>query len=717
MEKVKASRILAVPAKRIRDEFRTNVIVVFDDGVEKPLTYKEVIVNRYIWEVLKLYIDVPILSSFDITNYYVNGSYVSNTFNKAYEVIIDYLVHNVFEPHQGLSNMPDVWKEIQETFNIIYNDVVFSNLSYITNLDIMEFLEIATDERLIKDMRKVKEVDVNDGHATSEAVHNTYKTLDNIMKDGSYPDNKLVNGYISKTMKIGSLQQILASRGKITTLSGEVYKHPIASSFTTGMYGIDELLMESQTGAKALKTTSSNISDSEYLARKLQLAAANIQRVIVGDCGQPKYVDWYVAPESGAGEEPAKAHLPSLVGKWFFNEETGQEEYITKKHTHLVGKTIKLRVAYGCKCIDKRCICSKCLGLMSYSLPPQTHLGHFACTALSQKVTQGMLSTKHNTASADGSPIHINPPARYDFEIKANSTTLVCLKKKYSPKNDEESTMNAFDNKKDFDIEIKVAADAFRGLADIAPNTDIKKFSPFAVSELHDMFLVKTNKTTGEVLEIPVEIKKSKRFGSFTTEFLLHVQKVQFSMDADNYIHIPLEDWDFALPIIVIPDVEFNYATFVANVSRLFGSTYISGHTVGRKKAEVDSEDGDIFSIATQDGFLYRLFTEVSTKLDVNIAHLEVIVAAFSVENFEAGEYGVAHGASTAVTKNIKTILFHRSCGGIYAYQEHLDSMLDPKQFDLTNNVNHLMDVFLMPTETVQEYKEHPLPAPGKVYI
>ena len=657
MEKVKASRILAVPAKRIRDEFRTNVIVVFDDGVEKPLTYKEVIVNRYIWEVLKLYIDVPILSSFDITNYYVNGSYLSNTFNKAYEVIIDYLVHNVFEPQQGLSNMPDVWKEIQETFNIIYNDVVFSNLSYITNLDIMEFLEIATDERLIKDMRKVKEVDVNDGHATSEAVHNTYKTLDNIMKDGSYPDNKLVNGYISKTMKIGSLQQILASRGKITTLSGEVYKHPIASSFTTGMYGIDELLME-----------------------------------------------------------PAKAHLPSLVGKWFFNEETGQEEYITKKHTHLVGKTIKLRVAYGCKCMDKRCICSKCLGLMSYSLPPQTHLGHFACTALSQKVTQGMLSTKHNTASADGSPIHINPPARYDFEIKANSTTLVCLKKKYSPKNDEESTMNAFDNKKDFDIEIKVAADAFRGLADIAPNTDIKKFSPFAVSELHDMFLVKTNKTTGEVLEIPVEIKKSKRFGSFTTEFLLHVQKVQFSMDADNYIHIPLEDWDFALPIIVIPDVEFNYATFVANVSRLFGSTYISGHTVGRKKAEVDSEDGDIFSIATQDGFLYRLFTEVSTKLDVNIAHLEVIVAAFSVENFEAGEYGVAHGASTAVTKNIKTILFHRSCGGIYAYQEHLDSMLDPKQFDLTNNVNHLMDVFLMPTETVQEYKEHPLPEPGKVY-
>ena len=192
---------------------------------------------------------------------------------------------------RSLSNMPDVWKEIQETFNIIYNDVVFSNLSYITNLDIMEFLEIATDERLIKDMRKVKEVDVNDGHATSEAVHNTYKTLDNIMKDGSYPDNKLVNGYISKTMKIGSLQQILASRGKITTLSGEVYKHPIVSSFTTGMYGIDELLMESQTGAKALKTTSSNISDSEYFARKLQLAAGNIQRVIVRDCGQPKYVD------------------------------------------------------------------------------------------------------------------------------------------------------------------------------------------------------------------------------------------------------------------------------------------------------------------------------------------------------------------------------------------------------------------------------------------
>lgn len=716
MEKVRARRLLDFPAKRLRDELRTNCIIQFDDNVERELSYREIIVNRYIWEVLKLYKDVPLLSAFDITNNYVAGSYVSTTFNKTYEVIIDYLITNVFEPNHGLSNMSDVWRTITDTFNNIYNDIIFNNLNYITNLDIKEFLDIVTDPRLIKSMRDVKNADVNDGIATSAAVHETYKVLDTIMRDGSFPNNKLVNGYLSKTMKTASLQQILASRGKITTLSGEVYKHPIASSFTIGMYGMDELLMESQTGAKSLKTTASNISESEYLARKMQIGAGNVQAAIVGDCKQPRYIDWYVAPESNIAGEYRKSHLPALVGKLYYNEETGQEEYITNKHTHLEGKTIKLRTAYGCRCFDKRCICSKCLGKMAYSLPAHTHLGHFACTSFSQKVTQGMLSTKHNTGSADGSPIHINNASRFDFEPKANSSTLVCLKKKYIPRPDEDSGVEAFDNKKDFELHIKVATDAFRGLADITPNTDIKRFSPFAVSDLHSLFLVKTNKATGEVLEIPVEIKKSKKFGSFTTEFLLHVQKVQFSIDADDYVVIPLEDWDFNLPIIVIPDVEFNYAAFLANVSRLFGSAVISGTSVGRKKAEVDSEDDDIFSIVTQDGFLYRLFTEVSTKLDVNIALLEVIVAAFSMENYQAGEYGVAHGAPTASTRNIKTTIFNRSCGGIYAYQEHLDSMLNPKTFDLNNRVNHIMDVFLMPTETVAEYKANPLPAPGKVY-
>lgn len=708
MEKVQARKLLTLSTKRIRDGLRTNCIIVFDDGVEKSLSYREIIANRYIWEVLNLFPNVPILSSFDITNYFVNGSYVANTFNKTYEAIIAYLIDNVFDVNTSSTVMQSIWKVIQDTFNDIYNEVVFSSLSYITNLDITEFLQIGTDERLVKVMRDVTKVNINDGLATSKAIDETYRTLDTIVRDGSYPNNKLVRGYLSKTMKLESLRQILASRGKITNLSGELYKQPIASSFTLGMYGIHEVLIESQTGAKALKTTSSSISDSEYLARKIQLAAGNAIRAVKGDCGKPTYIDWYVSPPIHNQDENVKGHLQFLVGKWYLDPEDGIEKCIKATDTHLTGKTIKLRVAYGCKHIDRRCICSKCLGRIFYSLPPNTHLGHFSATSFSQKVTQGMLSTKHNTASADSSPITINPAARRDFEPKSGSTTLVCLKKRYEEK-DEEQVVK-FDNKKDFDSYIKVSSASFRCLADITPNTDIKRFSPFNVSYLMELYLVKTNKVTGEVLEIPVEIKKAKSFGSFTIEFLTYIQQANYTLDADEFINIPLDGWDYTKPIIVIKDVEFNYANFISNISRLFGSKMLSTNTVGRKKAEVDDDNDSVFNITTQEGFLYRLFTEVNSMLSVNIAHLEVITAAFSVDNYETGNYGIAHGSPTASIRNIKTILFNRSCGGIYAYQEHLNSMLNPKTFDLQNNVDHIMDVFLTPNETVQSFKDDPLP-------
>lgn len=709
MEKIKAKKLLTLSTKRIRDGLRTNAIIVFDDGIEKPLSYREIIANRYVWEVLNLFPNVPILSNFDITNYYVNGSYVANTFNKTYEAIIAYLIDNVFDVNTPATVMQSIWKVIQDTFNDIYNEVVFSNLSYITNLDITEFLQIATDPRLVKTMRDVTKVNINDGIATSQAIDDTYKMLDTIVRDGSYPNNKLVRGYLSKTMKLESLRQILASRGKITNLSGELYKHPIASSFTLGMYGIHEVLIESQTGAKALKTTSSSISDSEYLARKIQLAAGNAIRAVKGDCGNPTYIDWYVAPPIKSQDENMKGHLQFLVGKWYFDPVDGIEKCIKATDTHLTGTTIKLRVAYGCKHMDRRCICSKCLGRIFYSLPPSTHLGHFSTTSFSQKVTQGMLSTKHNTASADSSPIVINPAARKDFEPKSDSTTLVCLKKRFEVK-DEDDHIYRFDNKKDFTSYIKVASGSFRCLADITPNTDIKRFSPFNVSYLSEMYLVKTNKSTGEVLEIPVEIKKAKSFGSFTIEFLTHIQQTNYTLDEEEYIHIPLEGWDYSKPIIVIKDVEFNYANFISNINRLFGSKVLSTSTAGRKKVVVDDDNDSVFNITTQEGFLYRLFTEVNSMLSVNIAHLEVITAAFSVDNYETGNYGIAHGSPTASIRNIKTILFNRSCGGIYAYQEHLNSMLNPKTFDLENNVDHIMDVFLTPNETVQSFKENPLP-------
>lgn len=713
--KVPVKKLMSVTPTDLRTRLRTNITVVFDDGVEAPMTYREVIVNRYVWKLLELYKDLPVLSSYNIQTNYVAGMYVSSTLMNTFETMVKYIVDHVLKP--GLSNgrgdLATIWYTIQNIFNDIYNDVVFNNLDYVTSLDLSEFLDIQFDPRLIDSMRKIANSEQSMGIEIPKLIDNCYRTLAEVIADPKFENNKLANGYKSKTMRRNQLEQVLGAKGRISNLTNEVYQKPIASSFTTGLYSIDDLAMESQTGAKALLVSTNAIRQSELFARMLQLVMARVERVAEGDCGQTDYVEWYVEPESKDPDNPKKCMLPMLIGKYYYNEETKQEELITKDHTHLIGTKIKLRVAYKCKWSDPRCICSKCLGEISWNIPVHTHLGHFASTFMTQKITQSILSTKHHITSANTENISIQPPeANLDFDVKDDDNTLVYIKDKMVVNKAGGVKETVFNNKKDYDVFIKVAAKSAKGITDIGPNTDVRKFNPTSVSILREMYLVKVNKESGEVTETPVFITKNKgrKFGSFTTEFLIFIQQQNnYTIDSMDYITIPLEGWNYKQPIVYVPDVAFNFISYSKNISGLFGAA-ISNKTRGRTSTEDKADDkNDIYDIKTQDGFLYRLFTEVNTHFDINIAMFEVIVAGFSVKNYEEMDFSVAHGASTASTRNIKTIMSHTSNAGQWAYQEHLKLMLHPYSFDKSKAINHIMDCFVEAGKTLDSIIKNPI--------
>ena len=705
--KIRVRKLLNYTPREIASGLKTNATLVFEDNIEIQATFREIILDRYIWSILEDYPTVPIISSFHIAKYYSSGRYVSDTFTRAYEAIFDSLITYIMEPKASRIELENIARRMFYTFNDIYNDIGFGNLDYIGNLDLKEFLELMLDKRNVETMRAVEALDINlPTRDKMRAIDNNYQALDKIMNGNDYPNNKVADGYRSKTMKPGQVMQILGSRGIITDINGNIYKKPVASGFGSGLYNIGELVMESQAAAKSQKATTTGVSLSEYFARKVQLVAARIERVVDGDCGQTDYIDWEVLPECKDDYNPHKSHLPALVGKYYYDPETKTEKCITLADTHLYNKKIKLRVAYKCQYKDSRCICTKCLGKMAYSIFRHTHIGHLAATNLSEPISQGILSLKHNTASASSSGISINKEARMDLEIKEGDDMHVFLRRKGIQIKINGEKEIVYDNKRDFSLAIKVPNGSARGLADITPQTDVKRFAPAAVSVIWEMYIVKTNKTTGEVIELPVDIKKAGRCGSFTTNFLEYIQKVGYTLDADEYLTIQVDDWDYSQPLIILPDVEYNHVNFLHNVSALFGSSTM-GSGVGRQKK---TEDVPEDTVATQEGFLYRLFTEVNNRLEVNIAMFEVIVAAFSVANYEANDFAIGHAAPTASTRNILTILHNTSAGGAYAYEKHMDYMLNPGTFDLTNNVNHPMDVFLAPEETLADYRKHPLP-------
>lgn len=713
MNKVNVRKIMNKSVEEIRDGLRTNLIIVFDDNVERELSFREIILNRYIWDVTLLFDNIPILNTFDISQYYTEDYYVSDTFNKAYETIVKYIIDNVLLPNNQRHRMAEIWKHIQLTFNRIYNEIVYNNLQYVGSLDIEEFLDIQLEPELIQAMRDVNNCNIENSKNVTSVMRDCYNKLDDILRSEKFHSNKVAQGYVSKTVKPGQVQQVLASKGVITNLNNEMYKKPIASSFTTGLTSIAEMAIEQQTGAKSLETSKTAVSDSEYMARKIQLVSDRLEHVVDGDCGSDKYIEWHVKPAVTEGENRTLAHFPALIGKWYLNEETGQEEIIRKEdRSKLEGKTIKLRSVLKCKYLERGEVCSKCLGMLAYNIPEHGHIGHISTVSFTEKLTQFMLSLKHNIASASSLPIDINQEAKNDFECKKDDNVFVYIKS-IAYQNTLKGRKQLFNNNSDFDIYLKVAERSARGLADISPTTDIHKFSPYAVSALYDMWMLKESRKTGELTVIPVQIRRDRKRGSFTLEFLEYVQQLGNKLQMDNEDHyiIPIRtkdsNWRLNRPIIQVPDVEFSYSNYAKEIGNIFGS---SSSATARKRSAKEDQEEDGLSINTQEGFLYRLFTalneEEKSRMNINIGLLEVVTVEFSINNFEENDFRLPrYDSDTVSTRNILTMLSNGSLGGAYAYQQHTDIMLSPGAFDVSHPVNHILDVYLCPEEAIKDFK------------
>lgn len=711
---VDVRKIMNKSIEEIRDGLKTNLIVRFDDNVERELSSREVILNRYVWDVTLLFKNIPILNTFDITQYYEEGYYVSGTFNRAYEAIVKYIILNVLLKTGNRQPMAAIWEHIQITFNRIYNEVIYSHLEYVSSLDIEDFLHIQMEPELIEVMRRVDSFDSEDKMGVSRVIDECYTILDKILRSSKYHGNKVAQGYVSKTVKKGQVQQVLGCKGVITNLNNEMYKKAIGSTYTTGLTSIADMAIEQQTGAKSIMVSKTAVSQSEYLARKIQLVSDRLEHVINGDCGSTEYLEWYVKPSVNTIDGKSLPHFPTLIGKWYLNEETGKEEIITKDdRSKIEGKTIKLRSPLKCKCLEHGCVCSKCLGILAYNIPEHGHIGHISTVSFTEKLTQFMLSLKHNIASASSLPITINNEARRDFYTKDDDNLFVYLKSKVFEHDNDKGKL-LYNNNSDYDLYLKVAGRSARGLADITPTTEVRKFSPFAVTALYDMWLIKINRETGVVNEIRVDITKDRKRGSFTIDFLEHIQalgeKLQMDTEGNYIIPVRTKDvlWRLNDPIIQVPDIEFSYSNYAKAIGNIFGA---SGDITTGKKSTLDDKDEDAKSINTQEGFLYRLFTEINeedkSKMNINIGLLEVVTVEFSVNDYDKNDFRLPrYKSKTVSTRNIKNILANGSLGGAYAYQQHTDTMLSPGAFDMSHPVNHIMDVYLCPEEAIVDFKK-----------
>lgn len=643
------------------EELKKSHNVLFEDGKVLLLSAPEIIVNRYLLQLLEKTVpDMPIYSRHSATNYYTNGIYTSKTINTTFEVMFEDIIRYI-NGSRALSDK--AFETMYDIVTEINNVVIPSKLAYSASLHILDFLEIQFNEELIRSIQK------SYLEKTHDTVNESYGILEwNINNLPELKNNPLAIGYISKTFNPNQVKQMLGPRGYVTEINSKIFQYPISSSFTLGLTDIYDLTIESRSGAKALFLSNKAIQNSEYTARELQLVTMVVEELVDGDCGNTDYLPWKVRTIEDAG----KSDLDNMLGKRYYDPIEKCEKIIRKGDKHLEGTTILLRTSMNCKLTNKKHICTACFGELSYNVHKHSNIGHLCTTFVTQQISQSILSTKHLTSSATSNDLKLTDVAANFFNIKSKIGYAFKPKLISGSKSKFSLIITQFDAP---------------GLKDINPKINIHTLIPQRVTKIASFILSITPDNPKQKTEnFNIHIKEGSKYGAFTYEFLQYIVDNGYVLDDyDRYV-IDLSNWTSTETILTLPQVEFNFLALSNAVKSKF------------KYMKIDKGER---SIETQESMLQSIFDLINSKLNINIALLEVMVYAFSIMSIKDRNYDLSRNSVDTQLMSIGGILSRRSLGGLYAWERVLGIIISPTVFDGKNAFNHPLDVYIKPNEVI----------------
>ena len=670
--------LLTIDKDYLKKTLKRGGYIRYDDNVTEYYNRNEILFIRDILEpIVKLNLiqELNLVSDISIKKYYSNNRYTGKTINSVVGKLSEIIVMDYIRPRRGDDIIPEnytvdrsiidyyldkpkldktkipskevlvlFYKYCYEMIEYVWNEVVFENLEYTTGIDIRDFLDIQFEPELMDAIADASEKN------SVEAVNYSYDVLDKIMKSDKFKDNPIAIGYNALTMNPAQLRQMLACRGFVTEINGQLFKRPVTNSFVLGMKDIYEFSIESRSGAKALYFTIVGVEKSEYMARGIQLVATALEKVIEGNCGTKEYVNWYIRkPEENSGSDD----LQNMLGIYYLDEDSNTLRVIDKTCTHLYGKSVKIRHISKCSLKNPRHVCHTCLGNSAYSLFRHNNVGFFGTTITTSKSTQFIISTKHLTMSAKAVSTNLNAEVSKYLLTRGNSYYVranVSLGK---------------DTHK-----IIVEQSGMIGLKELN-NLDIENNNPIRNSRLNSIYLDINTRNTKNIVE--VKLRHNSSFGVFTRDFLKYMQN-RWTLDSLDRVVIDLEDWDKSKPIVYTPEIEYSYLDLAIKVKSMF-----------------DVMDPD----ETPEGFLQKLFDVINSKLSVNLSLLSAMSYGFTVRDIENGDFRLSRNRDTQRIIKLNDVINGRSLGVGYGWEDLGKSLFNPGVYYGNNNVSTPLDIII----------------------
>lgn len=658
MQTIPVRLITNAPIEWLWDNLYGNFKLKFDDGVVITTTHKEAIFNRYIWTVFSDYPNVPITRNHSITDHYKDGFFNTNTYLSVFTAIgVD-----IIDVYADIDVVENLSRSMYEVICNIYNNMTNKIGDYVYSIDILDFINLQNHPDIVETMG------VLETNLTPQTISNAYSVIENTVAT----DKSLVTNGVVKSIRFGTanknqMLQCIGPRGYITDLDFTIFEHPIARSFTMGMKNIYNLMIESRSAAKALYLSNNELKSSEYFARRLQLITMPMERIHYTDCGSTEYLYWRVRPQVVIdGEVVYPGDLNNLIGKYYLDEDTGKLKVINKDSTDIIDKTIKVRSVLYCKHPNKHGVCSTCFGKLAYSIPKHANIGNYSSSTMTKQTTQSILSTKHLTASTLSEKIFLTKEEQVFFKTTRNKSGFIL---NYS---------NTFKN-----VKMIIAQTDVPFITDLSSTINVCRLNVFRISKISNIIFKYTLKDRPH--EQLVTVSKKERKASFTTEFLQYIRTNGYVI-GDGIYTIDLSNWKKTAPIMLVPQMEYNYSSHGNEIAKLIG-------------AKIDNFNTD--GSATLESTLSILFDLVNSKLNVNLALLEVIIYAVSVYSSEDKNFGLSRGALTPNLESKNELIKNRSLSAQMGYNNMHNVIAEPTAFLKRHRPDHPMDTVICPEEVL----------------
>jgi hypothetical protein len=607
------------------------------------------VLNSLLWPIY-LHFNIPITKdriffldrSVDKETGKASYSFTSDTVTRCTNAIYNELIlfHRIPDHMEAVAQ---VWLAI----NRFSSFADFYTRQYQVSLDILSVAGLCAQSPLKEVL--ARKIDTSHGSKVAEQQFaRDSKEMMALIAGDQLENNQLKKFMRTKLFNRNQVPQMLYAYGTRSDIDDKMMKHAISESAMSGLKSAEDFAIEALSAKKAEYFNSAVIQDAQYFARRVKLASTEMHVLHKGSCGSDVTLEVIIP----------NGHKYNYLGKFVRVDETTKHllaqrkwpQYpeddsieITKDNIDLfVERPVQMWTVFGCR--HKDGFCEHCAGYMhqklSAYLPTDIHPGVNYATLVVSSVTQKILSAKHliKTSSKE-----FNLPDRtMKFFLRSGDAIMW-----------QEGAAKGIKKCK-----IRIENSNLLG-----PLNDLTRAVLPSGSNFSRISRIAIVSPKNEVIEL-LEMNDGTTFPYFSMYAMEYLRKHYKEIAADaDYIDIPMDDFDFDLPMFLYTSTNDDMVSYVNRVEKFL----------------MGADKGGIRTY-TNIAACLRDFSElVYTKSDVSIFAIEVLLRCFLAPN--EGEVGVPilTDLKTPVKFNgLSDVISDAALSTKLAFQGIKDFMRDP---------------------------------------